>query len=135
MMDRIRSVVADVFAGYPEVAAVYLFGSHAERRARPDSDVDLAVMPKAGLNASARKLDMLADCARGGLCNVDLVFLDTDNMLLKFEVIRRNRIVYAVPGYDRGDVFSDIVRRYNDFAPCQKIQREALKRRLLHGAA
>ena len=35
-----------VFRNYPGVRAVYLFGSHAEGSARPDSDLDLAIVPR-----------------------------------------------------------------------------------------
>ena len=37
--------IADVFGHFPEVLAVYLFGSVAEGRAGPHSDLDLAVVP------------------------------------------------------------------------------------------
>ncbi len=52
-----------VFQGYPEVQAVYLFGSHATGRLHLDSDVDLAWVP-ANPTARARKLDILTDLAR-----------------------------------------------------------------------
>ena len=38
--DRLRKV----FAGFPEVEAVYLFGSMAEGRARAGSDIDLGLV-------------------------------------------------------------------------------------------
>ena len=38
--------IAQYFANKDEVAAVYLFGSHAGNRARPFSDVDIAVLFK-----------------------------------------------------------------------------------------
>ena len=41
-----------VFRRYADIQAVYLFGSYAEGRARADSDIDLAVVPRAaGLRA------------------------------------------------------------------------------------
>ncbi|MFC1466200.1 MAG: nucleotidyltransferase domain-containing protein [Candidatus Brachytrichaceae bacterium NZ_4S206] len=50
--------MAGVFQRYPGVQAVYLFGSYAEGRARPDSDLDLAILLRhAGLRE--RRLDIL----------------------------------------------------------------------------
>ncbi len=37
--------LAEVFGRFPEVLAAYLFGSMAEGRAGPHSDLDLAVVP------------------------------------------------------------------------------------------
>jgi len=40
--------IAQYFSDKPEVAAVYLFGSQADKKARPFSDVDIAVLVKTG---------------------------------------------------------------------------------------
>jgi uncharacterized protein len=82
--------IAEVFERYPGVQAVYLFGSHAAGTARTDSDVDLAVVPR---DASVReqKLDILADLVRRGINHVDLVILDTDDLVLQYEAVRYNR--------------------------------------------
>ncbi len=84
--------LAQVFREYPEIQAVYLFGSAAEGRTHPESDLDLAILPRSP-EARARRLDILTDMARLGFCNVDLVFLDTDDIVLKYEAIRLNRLI------------------------------------------
>ncbi len=124
--------LADVFRKYPEIQAVYLFGSAAEKRSRPESDLDLAVVPRSPA-ARERRLDILADLARAGFCNVDLVFLDTDDIVLKYEAVRLNRVVYKTDDFDQGETYSRIVRQYLDFLPYLKVQREAYKERLLDG--
>jgi len=123
-----------VFAAVPEVAAVFLFGSQAEGRARADSDVDLALVPAAGKNLRARKLDILAALARQGVTDVDLVVLDRHDVVLSHEAIRMNRLLYARPDFDRGSFYSKMIREYFDFQPYLKVQREALKARLAYGA-
>lgn len=65
-----------IFQQYPGVQAVYLFGSVAAGKTHRESDLDLAVVPRNG-RVRAQKLDILANLARHGFCNVDLVFLDT----------------------------------------------------------
>ena len=125
-------VLPEVFRKYPDVQAVYLFGSFATGNAHAESDLDLAVVPRHSA-VRARKLEILADLARCGFCNVDLVFLDTDDIVLKYEAVRQNRLVYQADDFDRGATYSRIVRQYLDFLPYLKVQREAYKRRILLG--
>ncbi len=122
--------LAEVFAHYPGVQAVYLFGSHAAGTARPGSDIDLAIVPS---DASVReqRLEILADLIHVGLEQVDLVFLDTDDLILLYEAVRYNRILYQTPEFDRGTMYSYAIRRYFDFLPYLERQRAAYKRRLL----
>ncbi len=123
--------LARIFRKYPEVRAVYLFGSAAEGRMRPESDIDLAIVPRSP-DARARRLDILADLARLGFCNVDLVFLDTDDIVLKYEAVRLNRLVYRTEDFDPGEMYSRIVRQYLDFLPYLEVQRRAYRERILY---
>ena len=122
--------LAPVFRGYPDVQAVYLFGSAAEGHIRADSDLDLAVVPRTG-SCRERRLEMLTDLARMGFDNVDLVFLDTDDMVLNYEAVRQNCVVYQTGDFDRGAMYSKVVRMYLDFSPHLEVQRKAYKRRIL----
>ncbi|MGC9400526.1 MAG: type VII toxin-antitoxin system MntA family adenylyltransferase antitoxin [Anaerolineae bacterium] len=121
----------EVFARYPGVQAVYLFGSHAAGTARPGSDVDLAVVPR---DASVReqRLEILTDLVRAGIEHVDLVFLDADDLILLYEAVRYNRVVYQTADFERGTFYSYVIRRYFDFLPYLERQRAAYKRRLLN---
>ncbi len=123
-----------VFQGYPEVQAVYLFGSHATGRLHLDSDVDLAVVP-ANPTARARKLDILTDLARSGFCEVSLVFLDTADVVLRYEAVRHNRLIYSTKDFDRGVYYSKVVREYLDFEPYLEVHRKAYKMKILHSKA
>ena len=125
-------LLAGVWRQYPEIQAVYLFGSLAADRACPGSDIDLAIVPRSTA-ARGRKLDLLADLAQAGYCDVDLVFLDTDDIVLKYEAVRQNRLLYSTPDFDRGALYSLIVRQYLDFLPYLDVQRAAYKRRILRG--
>lgn len=125
----------DVFNKYPEVLAVYLFGSRAEGRSHRDSDYDLAVVSARGRSARASRLEILADLAQAGFDNIDLSFLDQRNLVLGHEAVRMNQVVFARQEFDRGSFYSKIIRMYLDFVPCLNIQRQALKERLLHGTA
>lgn len=125
--------LADIFGKYPQIEAVYLFGSAAEGRRHAESDLDLAILVRRGF-PRPDLLSLLADLARHGFCRVDVVFLDTEDILLKFEAVRHNRIIYRTDDFDPGAFFSRVVRQYLDFVPYLRVQREAYKRRILHGA-
>lgn len=120
----------EVFRRHPEVRAVYVFGSVAAGKAGRGSDLDLAIFSKDS-SLKERKLDILAELAQLGYCNVDLVFLNEDDFALAYETVRQNRLVYSTAGFDRGETYSRIVRKYLDFEPYLRIQREAYKRRIV----
>ena len=84
---------------------------------------------------SEKKLDILAQLAAEGFCDVDLVFLPKDNIVLRYEAIRMNHVVYQRPDFDRGSTYSLVVRQYLDFLPFLEVQRKALKERLLNDKA
>jgi hypothetical protein len=129
-----RQRAGQVFARYPFIEAVYLFGSHAAGRARPDSDVDLAVVgPRAAF--AAQKLEILADLTSAGMNRIDLVCLDEADHLLCFEAVHANCLLYARPDFDHAGYFTRILREYFDFEPYLRIQRAAYKQRVLSGQA
>lgn len=125
-------ILEEVFEEYPGIQAVYLFGSFASGHVHEESDLDLAIVPRDG-SIREHRLDILADLARCGFCNVDLIFLDTDDIVLKYEAVRQNRLVYQTEDFDRGSMYSRVVRQYLDFVPYLNVQREAYKRRILLG--
>ena len=124
-------LLVNVFKKYPEIQAVYLFGSAGSDSMHEESDIDLMVIP--GTNSLRRqKLAILTDLAKYGFCDVDLVFLDPNDIVLQYESVRQNRVVYKTPGFDRGATYSRIVRKYLDFYPYLTVQREAYKKRILN---
>lgn len=126
-------ILPKIFEKYPGIQAVYLFGSVASGDTRATSDIDLGVVPRDS-SVRGEKLNILAYLTKGGFDNVDLVFLDTKDIVIRFEAVRHNRLVYCSPGYDAGSFFSLTLRQYFDFLPYLKIQREAYKKRVLqHG--
>lgn len=130
-MPDLESLV-EVFRRYPEVEAVYLFGSRASGRTHPGSDIDLAIVPADGAPEQQR-LSILADLTRAGFDDVDLVFLDGEDLVLAYEAVRPNQVVYRTEAFDRGAYYSRVVRMYLDFLPYLEVQREAYKRRILNG--
>ena len=127
------TLLPKVFQKYPEIQVVYLFGSAVTGKLHEESDLDLAAFIE-GEVPSDMKLNLLSELARLGFCDVDLVFMNTDDIVLKYEAVRQNRVVYQRPDFDRGTNYSNIVRQYLDFYPHLAVQREAYKKRIMNGA-
>jgi predicted nucleotidyltransferase len=127
-------LLPNIFRKYSDICAVYLFGSFASGRTHRESDLDLAIVPSSRILQN-QKLDILADLARRGFDRVDLVFLDTTDVVLKFEAVRHNRLVYCADNFDASAFYSLTLRQYWDFLPYLEVQRKAYKERILqHGA-
>ena len=129
-LDKAIPTLAAIFRRYPEIRAVYLFGSYADGTARPDSDLDLGILPRTPA-FHQRLLDLLTDLTEAGFDRVDIVWLDEADLTLRYEVVRRNRLLYAAPDFDHGTYFSRVLREYWDTEPYLRIVRQAYKERLL----
>lgn len=87
--------IASYFEGRREVAAVYLFGSHARSRSRPSSDVDIAVLLVAEdeLTASNRRLQYIADLGRILRKEIHPVIMNVASEELLRQVFSRGRCI------------------------------------------
>jgi hypothetical protein len=130
---RVRALV-EVFRSYGEIQAVYVFGSTVSGTRRARSDLDLGILAGEA-RVSVRKLEILAELARRGFDNVDLVLLDRADLVVRYEAIRQNCLVYSRADFQRGAVYSKVVRQYLDLAPYLKRQRDAYKQRILRDQA
>jgi len=125
------SELPEIFEKFPDIMAVYVFGSVATGNTHAESDLDLAVVPRRG--SSLDKLEILTELARHGFDNVDLVILNTNDIVLKYEAVKHNKVIYATEDFDPGAMFSLVVREYLDFLPYLERQRKAYKERILGG--
>ena len=128
-----RARLRTVFARYPGVGGVWLFGSRARSEQTLRSDLDLAIDPHrcAAMSVRARRLDLLTDLVEAGFEDVDLVILDRDDPVLRFEALAPNDLVYAAPGYDAGAAFAKALREHDDSASLRAIVRTAFYDTLL----
>jgi predicted nucleotidyltransferase len=126
------SLLPGIFAGFPGIRAVYLFGSTINKKYHNESDLDLAIVPGSS-KVHDQHLEILSRLAEAGFCNIDLVFLDTDDIVLKFEAVHHNQLIYQRNDFERGTYYSKIIRQYLDFLPYLNNQRAAYKRRILNG--
>ena len=128
----LRQRLQSVFAKYPDIQAAYLFGSVAAGTQRRDSDLDLALLPRSG-KLRRQKLNILTDLAQAGFDNADLIILDTADLVLQYEAVRLNQLIYHAAEFNALAFYSKVVRQYLDFLPYLEVQRAAYKRRILNG--
>ncbi len=136
LADRLASL-ARAWAADPDIAAVYLFGSRSSGTPGPRSDVDLAVVLRAGIDAGARwrkRLALLGDaCARLGTDAVDLVILQDVPAVLGHRVLRGGRLLAESDPRRRAAVVEDVLRRYLDEAHLRAELDAGLSRRIREG--
>jgi predicted nucleotidyltransferase len=110
-------------------AAVYLFGSAASGRARPDSDIDLAVLAEGSLSTSQllRARILLAESLSR---DVDLIDLARASTVLRKEVLAGGRLLYETGPSRRAEfemyTLSDYARLNEERAPVLAVLRHPL---------
>ncbi|OGO43250.1 MAG: hypothetical protein A2Z04_08765 [Chloroflexi bacterium RBG_16_57_9] len=94
--DKLVEALRSFFAGQEDVVAAYLFGSHATGKARPQSDVDTAVLLSedddlARFYRRLRLIDEVSDvCGR----EADVIVLNDAPPLLQNEVLKHGRLLF-----------------------------------------
>jgi len=109
-----------------DIVAVYLFGSLAEGRATPRSDVDIAVLLKDNADVTVggeRHLALIGDLERFADQEVDIVMLNTASPILQHQVLKHGRLLYEGDQRARiefevraGKVYADLKLMYDYFA-------------------
>ena len=107
------------------VAAAYLLGSAADGRLRPDSDVDIAVLPTAPNRLLlTERLTLAAELSRLAGREVDLGVLTTRNLVYAKEAVTRGRLIF-----DRDHSMTATFEMYalSMYASLQEARREVLR--------
>lgn len=132
--DEITGRLREIFAAHPAVRGAFLFGSVAVGTARPESDVDVGLVVDSERWEPLDKVDLLGDCVEAGTERIDLVVLNDAPLVVQFEAVRPNVLLYAADDFSPGTFVSKVLRMYWDFEPYLERQRKAYKRRLLNEA-
>ena len=119
--DQLRSALT----GFPGLELVLLFGSLGRGQARPDSDVDIAVLPVTpdGLPLLER-LHLAAELSSIVGREVDLGVLTTHNLVYAKEAVARGRLIF-----DRDHPVTARFEMYalSMYASLQEARREVLR--------
>ena len=124
-LSKHREELHRIFAKHGVILA-YLFGSQAEGKAGPLSDVDIAVLlgpqvPKE--RWTAVQIDLINDLI--GLFHrndVDVALLNRATPVLAQEVVRSGQVIYEAEPGARVDFQVATLRRYADTAPLRRLR-------------
>jgi uncharacterized protein len=126
--------IAYAIQAIPGIAALALFGSRASGRERPDSDLDVAVLPAAGADRRDLQVSVavaLADLAPEG--RVDVVLLDEAPELLRHNVLATGRLVLCRDERAWKDLRLWTMREHGDREHARELFRRAQLQRLERG--
>jgi hypothetical protein len=84
LIERLRAALG----GGPPLALAVLFGSTARGAMHTGSDVDVAILPEDPALSLSAELELQAALEAAARRRVDLVRLDTDDVLLRWEIAR-----------------------------------------------
>ena len=134
MPDARRSALGARFSSFPEVVAVYLFGSAARGTRGKRSDVDIAVLTRARETSRRRSRSLVeyvqAACDALGTDNVEVVLHRRAPIALRHEVFREGKplLVRDAEALTRFRLESS--REYLDTIPLRRTFEEAFFRRV-----
>ena len=96
MRDLNSESLTPIFKKYPDIIAVYLFGSYIEDQEHA-GDIDLAVLTlNAPLSPVNLYMELYPDLAELlGPLEVDLLFLQKASLALAFEIISKGKVIYS----------------------------------------
>ncbi|HEC36053.1 MAG TPA: nucleotidyltransferase domain-containing protein [Anaerolineae bacterium] len=123
-------------ATQPDVIAAYLFGSLAEERATPRSDVDIAILfadASDPLAVGDRQLQLMGELERFADREVDVVVLNTAPPVLQHQVLRHGRLLYERNRRARVDFEVRAGQMYADLQPMRDFFRRALFQEIREG--
>ena len=133
----IEEAVAAFLAACPEVNAGYLFGSVVSGRARPDSDVDVALLLSDDvLHAEffpyrlRRMSDLMGILRRD---DVDLVILNEAPPLLAHRVLKNGKLIFERSATARVAFQVRALNRYFDTQPMRNLYLAYLKKHAAEG--
>jgi uncharacterized protein len=124
-----HALIEFVQQAIPDLIALYRFGSQAKGTARPDSDVDLAVLSRVA-PSELRRFELAQELATQLHRDVDLVDLRSASTVMRMQVISTGECL---------DTSNDSARRefeiyaYSDYARLNEERREILKRIRMSG--
>lgn len=132
-MSDLDQEIVQASEGIPGILALLVFGSLARGAARPDSDLDVAVLPESADARARRHLQAdlavaLADLAPEG--RVDVVLLDEAGDVLRHRALATGRLLLCRDRLAWRDFQVATFREHGDREWVRRLFREAQRERL-----
>jgi predicted nucleotidyltransferase len=136
-LDSILRALIPYFQSRPDVQFGYLFGSVVSGRARPDSDIDIAVLVSDKMirgDPLKLRIRLMTDLMK--LLNrddVDLVLLNQAPPLLAHRILSKGRLIFERSASSRVAFQVRTVNRYLDTQPMRNLYLAYLKKHAREG--
>jgi len=137
-MNSYQSIIDTILEHYPDVQAIYLFGSYGTENERPDSDIDVAILLPV---ESAKRVNhrewiklITAIAMAEKRENIDLINLREVNTVFRKEIVMTGRRIYCADENAADEFEMLTISQYQQLQDERKdIIREAIKSgRILH---
>lgn len=112
-----------------DVVAAYVFGSQAQGLARPQSDIDLAVLLAEGMDRSARfekRLELMAALPAFSRRAIDVIILNDAPPLLCHQALSQGRLVFERSAAERIQFEIRADKIFFDLKPLQTFFAQAM---------
>ena len=129
--DVFVETIRRVLTGGPPVRLAVVFGSAARGMLRPDSDLDVGIVPSDPELPMAAELDLQARLERACARPVDLVRLDRATTLLRWEAARWAVPVIAHPPQEFPRFIAEAAIEHAEFMETYAPSAERYRQRLL----
>jgi predicted nucleotidyltransferase len=120
-LSSITEAVVQCVSSKRVVVAAYIFGSVVTGRMRKDSDIDIAVLLREGLNSSKifqLRLKLMAELGHAlRRSDIDVVILNEASPLLAHRVLSKGRLVFERSPSERIRFQVNTANRYSDLMP------------------
>ena len=129
-----ESQIKEYFATKNEVIAVYLFGSRAEGVARPDSDLDIAVLIKEQAEDHfAYRMGLAEDLEKLAGIHTEVVVLQEVPLLLQFQVLKHGKLLFERDPSQRAAYQMRLMSRYYDYKRFFDFHSRSLRKSIKEG--
>jgi predicted nucleotidyltransferase len=88
------AIISTIRAAFPNILAIYLFGSRANGTANSESDLDLAILI-AGYAKPLRLWDVSNNLAEIAGCDVDLLDMRAASTVMQYQILQTGRRLWA----------------------------------------
>lgn len=93
------------------VNCIYLFGSQINKRARKDSDIDIAIITR---NATkSQELNIMGHSSN----NIDISLFNRLPLIIQFRVLKEGKLVFCIDEKHLNEIKMNIFRKYLDYSP------------------
>ncbi|HEV7504404.1 MAG TPA: nucleotidyltransferase domain-containing protein [Thermoanaerobaculia bacterium] len=135
-VEQLAEDITRAVQDFSGISVLVVFGSRARGTHRPDSDLDVAVLPASLDSRTRRHLQAdvavaLADLAPEG--RVDVVLLDEADVVLRQRIMETGRVLINRDNETWKELRVRTMREYGDGEWARQLYREAQRRRLERG--